>query len=355
MTVTTPGLRPVTGPAAWTGAELRGRTDWVYLLTEAEIAELEAAGRRFVTENPDLRTVTKDDYPLPVCADGIARWSNDLDRGRGFVLVRGLRTELYSDAVSGAIFFLLGLHLGVPMPQNQHGDLLDHVVATSNKTMDDPEALPSRVRDKLEFHSDSSDVVGLICLRGAASGGESRLVSGAALYNRVLELRPDLAPLMLEPWYWDWYKQDHDAPSRTYVSPMVSDVDGVFSIYAGGSMIRSAQDYDEVPRLTEAQRELLDLIPTLTADDDLPLDMQFQPGDIQWLLNYAALHSRREFVDYPVLQKRRHLLRLWLRRHEPRPLVEGFGKPVTADTAPVQEGGAFTIGDAVIPKETWGL
>ncbi|WP_127781724.1 TauD/TfdA family dioxygenase [Rhodococcus sp. X156] len=354
MTTST-ALQPITGPAAWTGAELAGSTEWVYLLSDAEIAELEEAGRRFVTDNPDLRTVTPADYPLPVCAAGIATWTHDLDRGRGFVLVRGLRTELYSDAVSGAIFFLLGLYLGAPMPQNQMGDLVDHVVATSNKTMDDPEALPSRVRDKLEFHSDSSDVVGLICLRGAKSGGESRLISGAALYNRVLELRPDLAPLMFEPWYWDWYKQDHDAPAKTYVSPMVSHTDGVFSIYAGGSMIWSAQDYPETPRLTDAQKELLELIPEITADESLPLDMQFQPGDMQWLLNYAALHSRREFTDFPSMQKRRHLLRLWLRRHEQRPLVPSFGKPVTADKAPQQEGGSFDIVEAVIPQETWGL
>ncbi|MFD6882095.1 TauD/TfdA family dioxygenase [Rhodococcus sp. NPDC060084] len=346
---------PVTGPTAWTGAELATRKDWIHYLDEAEIAELEAAGRRFVTENPDLRTVTRDDYPLPVCSPALERWIADMDGGRGFVLVRGLRTDLYSDALSGAIFFLVGLHIGTPMPQNQLGNLLDHVVATSGRTLDDPEALPSRVRSKLEFHSDSSDVVGLMCLRGAARGGESRLISAAALYNRVLELRPDLAPLMFEDWHWDWYKQDHDAPASTYVSPMISVVDGVFSLYAGGSIILSAQDYLETPRLTDPQLELLSLITEITEDDALPLDMEFQPGDMQWLLNYAALHSRREYDDHPSIQRRRHLLRLWLRRHDPRPITQPFGKPVSSDDAPLKPGGSFHIADAVIPEETWGL
>lgn len=354
MTTRTP-LRPVTGPTAWTGEEMTGRTDWIHHLEDAEISELEAAGRRFVTENPDLRCVTRNDYPLPVCGPALEQWVADMDSGRGFVLVRGLRTDLYSDALSGAIFFLVGLHLGTPMPQNQLGNLLDHVVATSGKSLDDPEALPSRVRSKLEFHSDSSDVVGLMCLRGAARGGESRLISAAALYNRVLAARPDLAPLMFENWHWDWYKQDHDAPSSTYVSPMISVVDGIFSLYAGGSMILSAQDYPETPRLTDAQRELLTLITAITTDDTLPLDMEFQPGDMQWLLNYAALHSRREYDDHPASARRRHLLRLWLRRHDSRPVTEPFGKPVSADDSPRKPGGAFHITDAVIPEETWGL
>ena len=167
----TVSLSPVEGPAAWRGDVLSQTTEWIYELSDAERTELEEVGRRFVADDPDLRAVTAEQYPIPANAAHLREVAQQLDSGRGFVLVRGLRTEEYGDTMAAAIFFVMGLHLGVPMEQNQLGNLLDHVIATSDKSLDDPGALPSRVRDRLPFHSDSSDVVALMCLRGAKEGG----------------------------------------------------------------------------------------------------------------------------------------------------------------------------------------
>ncbi|WP_432974065.1 TauD/TfdA family dioxygenase [Dactylosporangium sp. CA-233914] len=354
-------LNRIDGPAAWRGDEIADSTSWQYQLSDPEIAELERVGRAFVDDDPDLRTVTAEQYPLPTCEAGLKRWAADLDNGPGFVLVRGLRVEHYSDAVSAAIFFVLGLHLGNPMRQNELGDLLDHILATSDKTRKDPTALGSKIRDELDFHSDSSDVVALMCLRSAKAGGASSLVSGATLYNEVLTRRPELAHLLLEPWYFDWYKQDHDAPAPYYTSPIVSNVEGTFSIYAGSKIIFSAQDYPEVPRLTDEQVELLHLLDDIARVPGIALDMDFRPGDIQWLLNYAALHSRTAFVDWPEQGRRRHLMRLWLKRDVGRPLAPNFGRHVvksrteTRDANAVDDRGRFSIRLAALPRFDWGL
>ncbi|WAC58499.1 TauD/TfdA family dioxygenase [Brevundimonas sp. SL130] len=319
-------LPPVTGAAAWRGDRLSKSQDWVYLLSPEQRTELEVLGQRFVEEDPDLRFVQADDYPLVACAAAIEQWGNDVDRGRGFVLVRGLRTDLYSDALSAAIYYILGLHMGDPIRLNELGDLMDSVYATSTKTMDDPTALSSKVRDKLVFHSDSSDIVSLMCLRPAKSGGASCLVSGAEIYNEILRRRPDLAPLLLQPFHWDWKRQDHEAPANSYTSPVVSLEQGVFSMYAGSLYILTAQEYPDVPRITPEQIEVLQLFDEITYEPGMAIEMDFRPGDIQWLSNYAALHSRTEFEDHPEPQRRRHLLRLWLSRNAGRPVVPGFGK-----------------------------
>lgn len=357
MTDTTIDLQPISGPSAWRGDELAGSSEWIYQLSEAELADLEAAGRKLVADNPDLRTITAADYPLPACTALNEESARQLDSGRGFILVRGLRTQEYGDVLAGAIFYIMGLHLGLPIGQNQMGDVLDHVLATSDKTLADEGAKPSRVRDRLPFHSDSSDVVALICLRGAKEGGASSLVSGTTIYNEVLRRRPDLAPLLFEPFHWDWKAQDPDAPENTYTSPVVSYVDGIFSIYAGMSMIFSAQRFEEVPRLTPEQVEVLHLFDEISQEPGLALDMNFQAGDVQWLLNYAALHSRTGYVDFPEPERRRHLLRLWLKRDVGRPLVEKFGKHVVTMGEPVgglMPGGRFTIAEAVTPNLEWG-
>jgi hypothetical protein len=352
------GLQPVTTAAAWRGDELGASSQWVFHLDRDQIAELEELGARFLADDPDLRFVRADDYPLAACVPAIETWGRDVDTGRGFVLVRGLRTERYSDALSAAIYYILGLHLGEPMPQNSLFDLLDHVYATSDKTIADPTALSAKIRDVLPFHSDSSDVVALMCLRPARDGGASCLVSGAQIYNEILDRRPDLAPLLFEPLHWDWFRQDHHAPSRTYTSPIVSITDGVFSIYAGGLYVKTAQSYPEVPRLRPEQIELLDLIDEIAMEPGMALEMDFRPGDIQWLSNYAALHSRTGFVDWPEPQRRRHLLRLWLRREGDRPIAPGFGKNAvltrrqerTASPDDDRDGGNFKIGIAAVPR-----
>ena len=308
-----------------------------------------------MADDPDLRFATADDYPLVETADAAAAWRREVDYGRGFILVRGLRTELYSDALSAAIYYILGLHMGDPIRQNEMGDLVDHVYATSDKMMDDPTALSAKVRDKLVYHSDSSDIVSLLCLRPAREGGASCLVSGAEIYNQILRRRPDLAPLLLEPFHWDWKRQDHRAPANTYSSPIISIVDGVFSMYAGSLYILTAQDYPGVPRLSADQIEVLRLFDEITYEPGMAIEMDFRPGDIQWLSNHAALHARTTFFDWPEPQRRRHLLRLWLSSKEPRPKVPGFGKNVVQGRSTHRSGeehpdARFHIRDIAVPR-----
>ncbi|MET1037853.1 MAG: TauD/TfdA family dioxygenase [Aeromicrobium sp.] len=94
----------------------------------------------------------------------------------------------------------------------------------------------------------------------------------------------------------------------------------------------------------------------ISQEPGLPIDMDFQPGDVQWLLNYAALHSRTSFEDFPEPERRRHLLRLWLKRDVGRPLAPQFGKHVVImgePSTPAQPGGRFTIEDAVRINSEW--
>lgn len=351
-------LSPVTGAAAWRGDALSRQQDWIYRLSDAQVEELELLGTKLVEKDPDLRWIKPDEFALSKCLGAIEDWKHRMSYGHGFVLVRGLRTHLYSDALSAAIYYILGLHLGEPMRQNELGDVIDHVYATSNKSLDDPEALSAKIREKLPFHSDSSDVVGLMCLRPSREGGASCLVSGAEIYNEIVRRRPDLAPLLLEPFHWDWKRQDHDAPANTYTSPIISIVKGVFSMYAGSLYVLTAQNYPEVPRLTKDQIDVLELFDEIAYEPGMAIEMDFRPGDIQWLSNHAALHSRTGFRDFPEPQRRRHLLRLWLQNREPRPVVDGFGKNVVQDRTihrisdPEDTQGKFRIAVAAVPRMT---
>lgn len=349
-------LEPITTAAAWRGDAMSKTDEWIYRLSADQIDELEQLAARFVIDDPDMRFVKAEDYPLAACADAIVDWRQNIESGRGFILIRGLRTDLYSDALSAAIYYLLGLHLGEPIRQTAEGDLVDHVYPTSDKMMDDITARPKRVRDSLVYHSDSSDIVGLMCLRTARSGGASCVVSAAEIYNEVLRRRPDLAHLFFEPFHFDWRAKDPKSAELTFQSTLVSWLDGVFSMYFGSTFVVSAPRHPGVPALTEDQLELCRLFDEISYEPGMAIEMDFRPGDIQFLSNYMALHSRTAFDDYAEPQRKRHLLRIWLMQKTPRRLAPNFGRKDERHRyeppggRPEHPDARFRIRDAAVPR-----
>jgi hypothetical protein len=90
-----------------------------------------------------------------------------------------------------------------------------------------------------------------------------------------------------------------------------------------------------VPRLSETDIEALELFDDLANDQELRLDMELRPGDMQFLHNHTCLHDRTAFVDWPEPERKRHLLRLWLAAPGARPLPPIYGPRY----------GSTTIGD----------
>ena len=264
-----------------------------------------------------LADVHRDDFRLPGLAATIAEWSRELATGRGFLLVRGLPVARYSEAEASVIYWGIGQHLGDPIPQNTDGDLLGHVRDTGADPTD-PSVRRYRTRVEQPFHTDGADVVGLLCLATAKSGGASSIVSSISVFNEVLARRPDLAPLFFEPFYFDLYEQQASGEKPYIAIPLASYFAGRLHTMYIRFYIDHAQRHADVPRLTTEQVELLDLIDEIAGDARFHLDMDFRPGDIQWLSNATILHGRTAYEDDPA--NPRHLLRLWLnRRHAAEP------------------------------------
>ena len=260
--------------------------------------------------------------PLPALSKLIEGWADELDAGRGFVLVRGVPVDVLGEEGAAIAYVALGLHLGVPVSQNAAGDLLGHV-RDDGSDPDDPTVRRYRTRLAQPFHVDGSDVVGLLCLQPAKSGGLSQIVSSVTVFEEVARRRPDLVGLLQAPWYFDRYGEEWPGERPWFEMPIVSGLPERFQVVYLRWYIDKAQSHPDVPRLTDAQVELLDLIDGLAQEPELHLDMDFVPGDIQWLANRTILHSRTAYKDHDDPARRRHLLRLWLTLH--RNVVEGAG------------------------------
>ncbi len=315
-------LEPVIDPAGWTKEELAARKDWIHELTEAEVADLDAAVARVRERGLELMDIAKGDFPLPVLGPALDAIAGEVIDGRGFVLIRGVPVERYSRLEAAIAFWGMGRYIGDPVSQNAKGHLLGHVQDLGGTSFANPSNRGYETPDALPYHSDSCDVVGLLCLHPSKSGGESTIVSSVTIHNVMLRERPDLVAALAEPVYRDRRGEIPAGAGPWYRLPVFNYHRGYLTTSWQGGYIRSARRFDDVPDPAPALDEALDMFARLCRE--LSFSMDFRPGDIQFLHNHVVVHSRTAFVDYPEPERRRHLLRLWLATPNGRPLPEGF-------------------------------
>lgn len=310
----------IVAPFSWKGADLQHSTEWLRPFRPEELQELHSALQSVKRRGLEWADITREDFPLPQFSRELVKIAQALETGRGMMLLRGLPTE-YSPEDLRMVYWGLGTHLGTAVSQGGRGELLG-IVEDEGREVEATKRRGSKTADSLPFHGDRCDVVGLLCVRKARSGGYSRVVSAAQIHNEVLRRRPDL----LDVFYADWHnsRQGDEAPgeSRAYPKPVFGFCEGQFTGLFSPAYIRSAQQFPEVPRLTEAQEEALELFGTLA--DELVLNMTFEPGDIQLLNNHLIYHARTDYEDYPEKERKRLLLRLWLAVPGSRPLPRGY-------------------------------
>jgi hypothetical protein len=302
-------IAPLATPDVWLGRDIAADPGWRYDFTAADVAELLAA--REHASGKDRAAWTREDFPLPALGSKIAGWMAELDRGCGFILLRGFPVEAHDEGVCADIYWGLGLHMGRAVSQNTDGDLIGHIRDTGA----DPKAYGVRLyktRAEQDFHTDGADIIGLFCLKTARSGGVSRIVSSPAIFNRMLRERPDLVPVLFEPFPFDTQGQHKPGGRPWFDLPLCRLEHGRLRLFFIPWYIRESQQHAECPRLSKAQEEAVAFIETAANDPAYWLDMDFQPGDMQFLKNASVLHKRTEYEDWPEPERKRHLLRLWL-------------------------------------------
>jgi hypothetical protein len=313
--------QPIDGPFAWRGEALQSQTDWIETLSPAEIAEVEAAMHQVKERGLELHKVRRRDFPLPILAPRLARIARELEEGRGLVLLRGLPVGNYPEAETRFIVWGIGAHLGIPVSQSKNGELLGEVRDLGVR-LGTATARGYRSNEHLRYHTDRADLVLLLCVRKAESGGLSRVVSSVAIHNEILKRRPDLLELLYTPYYHSRQGEEAAGEAPFFAKPIFGFCDGRFSSQYSRSFVESAQRFPEVPRLTSAQIEAIDLLAQLA--DELCVHMELEPGDIQILNNHVTYHSRTGYKDYADPARQRLLYRLWLSTPNNRRLPPEF-------------------------------
>lgn len=305
-------VTPLERHGEWRAADVANPQEWTYQLSAAEISELEGALAVARGHSGELLDINKPHFPLEGFAGVLAGIAEELINGRGFQRISGLPVERLGPEDASWIYWGIGLHLGVPWAQNHKGHLLGDV-KDQGKALDDPTARGNEIGGAgLGFHSDGSDLVGLMCLDPGVAGGESLISNALLCHNLLVESDPELAGVLYGGLPYDYRGEQPDGEKPYYHIPAFSRKgDRLFVRYIP-QFILASQRHEDAPRLTDAQRLAMKAYSALVENPDHWVQMRFEPGDIQFVNNYHVLHGRKPYTDDTGVGRVRWLKRLWL-------------------------------------------
>jgi hypothetical protein len=311
------------------------RSDWIFDITDEIWQELQAAIDLATGRSMEWRQINQHNFSIPRTAKFLREIAEFLECGPGIAKLRGLRLSLLNESERRIMFYGIGQHLGTPVSMSKEGMMMSNVTDEGARsaeryghveTDNDVDFLSSRARvhstGQLRFHNDRCDVVALLCVASAATGGVSRLASVPMIHNRMLEKRPDLLALLYENFDRSRLGDEFGDNAHWYSIPIFAGQSGHFTSHYSRTFIEAAQLQPGVTKMTTEQWEAIELMHDVA--DEIAFETAQLPGEIQLLNNHVVFHGRTAYKDHPEPDKRRLLHRLWISMANSRPLPASF-------------------------------
>jgi len=323
----------IDGACAWNGTAMERDPRWRFALSRDHIAEIQDALAAVRQKGLAWDQMTKADFPLPGTADLLADMAEELENGSGLANLSGLPVTAFGDGLRH-VWYGIGLNLGRPVYQDCNALLMrditdedqdtDAVLGHELTARDGKRFQSSKARtlsnSLLRFHTDRTDVVGLLCVRPAKSGGVSRIASSVTVHNAMLQRRPDLAALLYEPLHRARLGEERGGELMSYALPVFGQRDGRFTSHYSRTYVEAAQEMLDVPRMEAAHWQALDQLHDLA--EEHCMEMTMQTGDMQFINNHVIYHARTAYEDNVGADQRRMLHRIWLAMPNSRALPD---------------------------------
>lgn len=309
--------RPLTGPVAWTRADIKD-DDYRVVLSDAARAELIEAARTLRRQPVPLLALRPGSFDLPACRAAMEEVRGVLTDGPRFALLQGLPIEELSLEEAKALYWILSAMLARPVAQKLDGTIVYDVLDTGAQALPGSGIRPDKTNIDLQFHNDNAynflmtEFVGLLCVRQAREGGMSRVMSFATAHNALLDRHAELLPRLYQPFWFDRQREFHAGELPTFSAPLFTCDDGRMRARLSLHQIRGAYAMRGEPMDNETAAAI-EAIAEVFRDPELRCEFRLQAGDMQFVANREIGHSRTEFHDYDEAERRRLLVRLWLR------------------------------------------
>ena len=306
----------IDSPATWRAETLLDNDGLIELDANCQ-AEIDRAATELAVNPLPVEVLKVSDVEMPACQAKMACVRVQLEDGIGFAVVDRLPVERFDRDISRKLYWLLMSMTGRPVAQAWTGTMVYDVLDTGKKSTAGSGIRSSKTNGGQSYHCDNTfnlppDFVGLLCLQTAKKGGTSGLISLETVYNLLLEEFPEYLPRLYQPFYYD--RQGEHAPDDlrwSYKPVFESDGDRINAYFnprrvEHGYEMRGLEMDDETRRAINALQRV-------SERSGLGKDFIFERGQIQIVNNKRLAHRRTAFRDWPEPERRRHLVRMWLR------------------------------------------
>ncbi len=298
----------------WLGSEFnRGALYWDF--TSAHLEAIDELMGRLAGDTRTFHEITKRDFSHPALDRDLAVLLAYIKTGPGLVVMRGFPVDKYTPDEMRTVYWGIGAHFGHGCSQSADGDYLGHVTNVEKASRGYTTAR------ELSLHTDSAEIVGLLCVRDAKEGGMSIYASSLKVHEIVARERPEYLAVLERGFRCD--RRGEEAPNDDSVTPyrvpIFSEKAGVLSTrFVRGVIDRGADALGEP--LSALEQEALAFFEAVAQRDEVRLELTLRPGEASFISNYEMLHARTAFVDRDDPAKKRLLYRLWLEGEPPRPM-----------------------------------
>lgn len=306
--------RIVRGRKAWTRESIR-KTDYLIPMPAACLSELEAVVDRLRLNPLPTELLDPADFRLPATRRLMRRVKRVLDDGAGFAVLDRLPVDRFDKAEITAVYWLLSSMIARPVAQAFRGAMLYDVRDTGKRK--GPKVRADLTRDSLGFHTDYGynlppPYIGLQVLRTARRGGRSTVVSLYSAHNAMRRRHRALLPRLYRPFFLNRYGEH--APGEPVVSRHpVFTFDGA-ALRGRFNLRNVTAGYDMAGETLDSEgADAVAALSEVLEDPALGLAFDLAPGQIEYLMNWGCAHSRTAYEDYPEPERRRHLVRIFLR------------------------------------------
>ncbi len=309
------------GKHAWVKGDL-APDDWFVAFSHGCLSELRDVVERLRRKPIPLLLLSPDDFHLDECRETMSRVRRTLDGGVRFAVVDRLPREGISKDEAKALFWLLSTMVARPVAQKLDGAMFYDVLDTGLKAGAGTGVRPDKTNLEIYFHNDNAynqtppEYAALLCLQTAKQGPLSRTMSVATLHNELLRRHPEVLPRLYEPFWFDRNAEHHPGDDRVLSAPMFS-FDDELKMRLALHALKNGYKLREIA-LDAAAVAAIEALVDLFASPNLWLEFSFEQGQLQFVNNLAIVHSRTAFEDYEAPEKKRHLVRLWLRENGDR-------------------------------------
>ena len=303
----------IESPADWASARYSDVDGWSETLGAEECEELGQAARQLPPAMQDWVSLTPADIPLARLAPRLQAINDDLERGRGFALLRGIDLPENDFDTVRRIKWVLALNLGDVIAQNAKGEMMGSVQAEfMGERTQDVRGYVSR--DELRFHCDGGDVASLLCVRQAPTGGTSSLVSSVAIHNIMARECPEHLEVLYRgiPLYMRKESSGEGVLDSSTLPriPLFRIDDGQLSCFSNLRLMELSYEAAGL-EMPGDERAALAAFEAIAERETMKIEFKLRPGDLLLVHNLAVMHKRSAFEDDPDPAKARLMLRLW--------------------------------------------